>query len=108
MTYDRSLDSRWVGISGWSVVSGSIVRGMDDGHEARRAACRDHRCIAARVLDLRDPSRSRGARPNIVVLMLDDIAEMDTRIWSRLGHINARYVRRGLRLTQTIGETLRS
>jgi arylsulfatase A-like enzyme len=45
------------------------------------------------------------ARPNIVVIMVDDLAEMDTRVWSRLEHIDARFIRHGLRFTQAIGET---
>ena len=63
--------------------------------------------VALAILVTPGPTAAAPERPNIVVIMVDDLAEMDTRVWSRLRHIDARFVRRGLRFTRAIGETPR-
>jgi hypothetical protein len=47
----------------------------------------------------------RDPRPDIVVLVLDDIPELDGRLWSRLPNIRRLFVEQGLELTDTHGET---
>ena len=42
-------------------------------------------------------------RPNIVVLMVDDLAEMDLRVWERLPTIKARFLDHGIRFTSYYG-----
>ena len=47
----------------------------------------------------------RAPRPDIVVLVLDDVPELDGRLWTRLPNIRRLFVEQGLELTDTHGET---
>jgi arylsulfatase A-like enzyme len=47
----------------------------------------------------------RSPRPDIVVLVLDDIPELDGRLWTRLPNIRRLFVEQGLELADTHGET---
>jgi arylsulfatase A-like enzyme len=47
--------------------------------------------------------RSTTTRTNIVVIMLDDLAEMDLRVWNRLPTIRQVLIDRGLRFTRFYG-----
>ncbi len=56
------------------------------------------------VVDPRAPVRTATTkRTNIVVLMVDDLAEMDLRVWERLPHIKQWFLDKGLRLTNYYG-----
>ena len=44
-----------------------------------------------------------GSRPNIVVLMIDDIAQMDDRVWLRMPTISHMFLDLGVRFTDYIG-----
>jgi arylsulfatase A-like enzyme len=47
----------------------------------------------------------RSPRPDIVVIMLDDIPPLDGRLWQRLPHIRRTFVAHGVELTDAHGET---
>ena len=47
----------------------------------------------------------RSPRPDIVALVLDDIPELDGRLWTRLPNIERLFVDQGLELSDTHGET---
>lgn len=42
-------------------------------------------------------------RPNIVVIMVDDLAEMDLRVWNRLPNIKQQFITHGTRFTDYYG-----
>lgn len=50
----------------------------------------------------RDP---RSPRPDIVVIVLDDIPELDGRLWTRLPAIERTFVQQAVRFTDAHGET---
>lgn len=51
------------------------------------------------------PAQAAAGRPNIVLLVLDDIPPLDYRLWSRLPQIKARFLNRGIHFENAFGET---
>jgi len=47
--------------------------------------------------------RLADSRPDIVMLMVDDLAEMDLRVWERLPTIRRLFLEQGVRFTEYIG-----
>ena len=47
----------------------------------------------------------RSPRPNIVVIVLDDIPPLDGRLWQKLPNIRRNFVRQGLQFSDTHSET---
>lgn len=52
-----------------------------------------------------DPPHATTNRTNIVVVMIDDIAEMDDQVWQRLPNIRKLFLEHGLRFTSYYGDT---
>ena len=52
-----------------------------------------------------DTSAAAIGRPNIVVLMLDDVGANDGRVWERLPTIRKRFLENGIAFTDFHGET---
>ena len=86
------------------LVGGDAHRCRDPCHRPpRRPPTPFRRSPATRP---RHPARTPASpRPDIVVLVLDDIPELDGRLWTRLPNIRRLFVEQGLEFTDTHGET---
>jgi hypothetical protein len=83
---------------------------IEDGLPADPTAQRDPTKLAANIStvnSLKSPKADPTTKPNIVVIMLDDVNPMDGRMWSAqiTPNINSTFVTQGMDFLQYYGET---